>query len=81
MSTEVSDPHLNDHLNENAKKHETTLLDAAKKDGDEVKGRDAQVFDVGLVTKAKKNKISSVTALKICLKICQVNANPLELEP
>ncbi|PWA39258.1 hypothetical protein CTI12_AA573520 [Artemisia annua] len=61
MSTEVSDPHLNDHLNKNAKEHETALLDAARKDSDEVKGRDAQVSDVGLVKKAKKKKKTSVT--------------------
>ncbi|GKA50191.1 hypothetical protein Tco_0743264 [Tanacetum coccineum] len=79
MPTEISDPHLNDHLNENAKEHETALLDAARIDVDEVKGREAQVFDAGLVTKAKKNKKSSVTGPADLPSKCQ--STELELEP
>nr|GEY16628.1 nucleolar protein NET1-like isoform X2 [Tanacetum cinerariifolium] len=79
MPTEISDPHLNDHLNENAKEQETALLDAARIDVDEVKGREAQVFDAGLVTKAKKNKKSSVTGPADLPSKCQ--STEIELEP
>ncbi|GKE11637.1 hypothetical protein Tco_1415188 [Tanacetum coccineum] len=59
-------PPLNEYLSENAKERENTLLGAARKDGDEVIGKDAQVSCEGLVTKATKIHKSSVTALKIC---------------